>query len=289
VPYIENPKTKGSGIVCCIPQKGHCPNKCPECFFQNGRSYLEPLADNLPNMPDPAQVNALGQVVRVNDGNDSNVQKEVVLPQTECYRDKFYNTAIPDLDFPGVVARAYAGGQCTETKRQMPVVLTINPGRLCDERFFTLEDCLGEGMVNGTDPALVKYLVPPVNLMFVRLLVSPFNTELVARAIRHWTDWEIPVVLTFMAYHKEPRLQTVRCGTPCDEAAQGWTERRRTLNTYWAVEAETWASIMYAYRKNKLVYSCGEGMNGSVKCRQCGNCLREYFATKLRIADASCR
>lgn len=23
--YEENPKTKGSGIVCCIPQNGRCP------------------------------------------------------------------------------------------------------------------------------------------------------------------------------------------------------------------------------------------------------------------------
>ena len=41
--YIENPKTKGSGIIACIPQKGLCPNKCEDCFFQSGRSYLEPL------------------------------------------------------------------------------------------------------------------------------------------------------------------------------------------------------------------------------------------------------
>jgi len=50
--YKENPKTKGSGIICCIPQTGICPQKCDDCFFQSGRSYLEPLVDNLPNMPD---------------------------------------------------------------------------------------------------------------------------------------------------------------------------------------------------------------------------------------------
>jgi len=37
--YKENPKTKGSGIVCAIPQKGICPNRCEDCFFQSGRSY----------------------------------------------------------------------------------------------------------------------------------------------------------------------------------------------------------------------------------------------------------
>lgn len=49
--YKENPKTKGSGIIACIPQTGVCPNKCEDCFFQSGRSYLEPLEENLPNMP----------------------------------------------------------------------------------------------------------------------------------------------------------------------------------------------------------------------------------------------
>jgi hypothetical protein len=263
MPYIENPKTKGSGIVCCIPQTGRCPNQCPECFFQNGRSYLEPLETNLPNMPDSEAVNQVGQVVRVNDGNDSNVDKDCVLLTTERYRHRFFNTAIPDLSFPD------------------PVVLTVNPGRLCDERFFTLSDC------KTADNK------PPANLMFVRLLVSPFNTELVAQAIQHWTDWVVPVVLTFMAYHKEPGDPQGRDWTgeswvgpgprPLCAEQIGWVERRRTTNTYWAVDAETWASIMYDYRKNDLVYSCGEGMNGSIKCRQCGNCLREYFATKERI------
>jgi|GEM_PF-4975445 len=28
--YIENPKTKGSGIICCIPQTGVCPIGCPD-------------------------------------------------------------------------------------------------------------------------------------------------------------------------------------------------------------------------------------------------------------------
>ncbi|MCK9569032.1 hypothetical protein M0R72_08830 [Candidatus Pacearchaeota archaeon] len=276
MPYIENPKTKGSGIVCCIPQKGHCPNKCPECFFQNGRSYLEPLADNLPSMPDPVRVAALGQVVRVNDGNDSNVEKDVVLAATECYRHKFYNTAIPNLDFPACIGRSWHGmGDVTEEFAQAPVVLTINPGRMCDERFYRIEDCyLSPDSRRGA---------PPRNLMFVRLLVSPTNGVLAHQAIDHWTKQDVPVVLTFMAYHQEPRIKTIRCGTPCDEAAPGWVARRRTTNTYWAVDGETWASIMHAYRKNPLVYSCGEGLGGSIKCRQCGNCLREYFATKERM------
>lgn len=47
--YIENPKTKGSGIVCAIPQTGVCPIGCEDCFFQSDRSFLEPLDENLPS------------------------------------------------------------------------------------------------------------------------------------------------------------------------------------------------------------------------------------------------
>ena len=71
--YIENPKTKGSGIISCIPQKGICPNTCEDCFFQSGRSYLEPLDENLPNLPEEVDY----QIVRVNDGNDSNTRPKI--------------------------------------------------------------------------------------------------------------------------------------------------------------------------------------------------------------------
>lgn len=158
--YKENPKTKGSGIICCIPQTGTCPNNCEDCFFQSGRSYLEPLAENLPNMPE----DVAGRVVRVNDGNDSNVDRDKVIAATSHYPMKFYNTAIPrDLEgFPG------------------PVVLTANPG----------------GM---TDRAVQKPGIPK-NLMFVRFRVNTWNLHFADEAVRYYTSQGVPAVLTFMAY-----------------------------------------------------------------------------------------
>ena len=134
--YIENPKTKGSGILCCIPQTGACPNKCLDCFFQSGRSYLEPLDDNLPNMPAPRS----DRIFRINDGNDSNVHRETVISATVQYPLRFFNTAIPKhLDeFPG------------------PVVLTLNPGKMTDSEFHKI------------DPI-------PKNLMFVRVRTNMYN------------------------------------------------------------------------------------------------------------------
>jgi len=160
--YIENPKVRGSGIVACIPQTGRCPNNCEDCFFQSGRSYLEPLAENLPNIPPPGP-----GVVRMNDGNDSNVCRNLVMSVAEQYERVFYNTAIP---------RDLAGFRD-------PVVLTVNPGRDTDSK-----------------AALVDI---PNNLMFVRFRTNTWNLELCDKVVEHYTP-KVPVILTFMAYSKWP-------------------------------------------------------------------------------------
>jgi len=160
--YKENPKTAGSGIICAIPQKGECPQKCPDCFFQSGRSYLEPLVENLPNMP--SEIDATNCVVRVNDGNDSNVNRELVMKSTAHYRHKFYNTSIPK-------------------PFDEPFVLTVNPGKMTDVSFHNL------------DPI-------PKTLMFVRFRANTWNSELMDDAVAYYTSKNVPVVLTFMAYWK---------------------------------------------------------------------------------------
>jgi hypothetical protein len=166
MPYIENPKTKGSGVICCIPQEGVCPIGCADCFFQSGRSYLEPLDDNLPNMPSLKEVR--NRVVRVNDGNDSNNHRDLVVAVTSCYPQKFFNTSIStDLEFFGD-----------------PVVLTVNPGNMTDKS------------AHFVDPI-------PKNLMFVRVRVNSWNLDLVDWVVEYYTGAGIPVIFTFMAYYTE--------------------------------------------------------------------------------------
>lgn len=162
--YKENPKTAGSGILCAIPQAGTCPNKCDDCFFQSGRSYLEPLDKSLPNMPHCQNVYNGNSIVRVNDGNDSNVRKEHVETMAQGYPHKFYNTAIPKLDFDA------------------PVVLTVNPDKMTDTEFHDIDR-------------------PPKNLMFVRFRVNTWNVKGAAACIDFYTRRDVAVVLTFMAYH----------------------------------------------------------------------------------------
>jgi len=163
--WIYNPKLKGSGLIECIPQKGKCPHNCQDCFFQSGRSYLEPLDKNLPHIPSKEM--AEGKIVRFNDGNDSNHQRTLVEKTAKQYDDYFFNTSIPyKLE-----------------EFSAPVVLTINPGTMTDKDYYELEEI-------------------PENLMFVRIRVNPANLgKVVVPAISYYSSREIPVILTFMAYY----------------------------------------------------------------------------------------
>jgi hypothetical protein len=179
-----------------------------------------------------------GKVVRVNDGNDSNVQRELVIEATKQYEQKFYNTAIPEFDFPA------------------PVVLTVNPKEMTDTNFYKV------------DPI-------PKNLMFVRFRTNLWNYKLCNEAIAYFSQREVPIVLTFMAYFRKaiPRHE------------EGYVFRKRTLNYYWAITTDAWREVMKKYENNKFVYSCGriEGEQGDPHCRFCGNCLREYFSCMERL------
>ena len=171
--YIVNPKMKGSGLLGCIPQTADepCPRQCKDCFYQgHGRSYLEPFAEHLPNMPDRFML--LNRVVRVNDGNDSHNNMPEVIGTTRYITAKFYNTSFAEeLD-----------------KYDAPVVLTVNPGKLTAADFFRI------------DPI-------PSNLMMVRVRTNMWNLEIVDRAIEYYTRRDVPVILTFMAYYeKQPQM-----------------------------------------------------------------------------------
>ena len=237
--YIENPKTKGSGIICAIPHSGRCPNNCRDCFFQSGRGYLEPLDENLPNMPSPSM--AARRVVRVNDGHDSNIDSTRVMVATGMYKDRFFNTAIPN-QLEGFID---------------PVVLTVNPGEMIDNAFHT--------------PSPIAK-----NLMFVRALVNTWNLSMVRRIVDWFTPWGVPVVLTFMAYFESPIPKL-------HSANYVW--KTRTSNPYWCIKPDVRESIISEYDHNKRVHVCG-GRRTDLHCRFCGNCLREYYATKERIREA---
>lgn len=242
--YKENPKTKNSGILACIPQKGECPLNCSDCFYNSHRSYLQPLEDNTPNMPSLKQ--SIGRVIRVNDGLDSNIQQDLVIEATKMYQFKFYNTSIPtDLE-----------------KFDAPVVLTINPGKMTNVDFYKL------------DPI-------PRNLMFVRIRTNTWNIfDVVYPAVNYYTEREVPVVLTFMAYFDTSDKIP-------EHHRENYIFRKRTLNSYYAITTKAWREVMQEFEDNIYVDSCGkiEGEKGNTKCRFCGNCLKHYFACSEKMRD----
>jgi len=248
--YIENPKTKGSGILCAIPQSdGRCPRSCSDCFFMSGRSYLEPHEKNLPNMPPPCPKSpskAPSQfVVRINDGLDS-----VTLSGSERYKlentypNLFYNTSVD------VHLDTYAA----------PVVVTINPDYMTDTDFTRLEK-------------------PPENLMYVRFRANVWNRRLLDEAIAYYTLKGVRVVITFMAYfHDSEIIKTIN-----DDYSLYYEFKKRTLNSYWCINQAGWNLIYGSHRDNALVSTCGRDASHH-KCSDCGVCLREYFKTKARLA-----
>jgi hypothetical protein len=242
IPYTENPKTAGSGIVCAIPQTGPCPNGCEDCFFQSGRSYLEPLADHLPNLPPVAMT--INKVVRINDGNDSNVRRSEVMAAAGRYALRFYNTAIPD-NLDGFDA---------------PVVLTVNPGPMTDTAFHRLAK------------------IPP-NLMFVRVRTNTWNIDAVVKpAVAFYASGQVPVVLTFMAYYRTAVPQAHRTDYILRKRTLNRYQAIRTAA--WRRIMRLWEDTP----AEKWVYSCGkvEGEGQDTSCKRCGNCLREYFAAMER-------
>jgi len=206
---------------------------CADCFFQSGRSYLEPLAENLPHIPTAEM--AVGRVVRMNDGNDSNNQRDLVERTASQYDDYFFNTSNPkDIgNFPG------------------PVVLTINPGKITDTDFW-------------------EFPLPPANLMFVRFRANTWNVELLKEAVDSYTTKYIPLVITFMAYYKTPIPAAHK---------KNYEWRQRTLNSYWCIKKKAQKRIADIFPDNPLVHVCG-GL-----CKDCGNCLREYYRVKEFLRD----
>lgn len=162
----QNPKLENSNIIDCIPQVGECPLKCLECYYNGGRFYR---TLDIPLIPIVEE--SKGKIVRINSGHDSNLEYEKVMRATKKFKDKFFNTSIPNLRFGN------------------PTVLTLN-GRDTDLTFYHRKDV--EGKLS--------------DLMFVRFRVNTWNTPLCYQAIMEWAK-HCPVVLTDMRYYDKNNIK----------------------------------------------------------------------------------
>jgi len=157
---MRNPKQAGTKLFDCIPQIGPCPNKCNQCFYNH-------FPIDRPHFPTLTEVG--DGIVRVNSGHDSNINRDFVIDSTKQYPKRFFNTSIPEFDFPA------------------PVVFTVNPVEEGTPYFPNL-----------CDPNDLE------KIMFVRLRVSSTNLLHVFNAAIKWSEAGVPVVLTFMRYYESP-------------------------------------------------------------------------------------
>lgn len=156
----RNPKQDGTQLFDCIPQAGPCPNNCSQCYY-NRNFYLPIDRGHFPTLEEVGD-----GIVRVNSGHDSNISREYVIESTKLYTKRFFNTSIPEFDFP------------------VPVVFTAN-------RFEESWSWLPRTVPSTSFD----------KLMFVRLRVSSTNLGHVKFAVEEWREAGVPVVLTFMRYY----------------------------------------------------------------------------------------
>lgn len=238
---IRNPKQEGTNLFDCKPQIGPCPVGCNECFYNRPGAFYADIRQ--PIMPTRDEVG--DGIVRVNSGHDSNIGRDEVIRSTARYPRRFFNTAIAKFDFPA------------------PVVLTANPNE--------------EGPV--ARPIWSLRDGPPRNLMFVRLRVSSTNLDWVRDGADWFTSHQVPVVLTFMAYHTaEPQVPAEvlkAVGGPCYE----WQVRH--INPYWCPTPAFIRWVLDQYGDNRFVSYCGS-LEGPY-CRLCRNCESYYWQTVKRM------
>jgi hypothetical protein len=236
----RNPKQEDTNLFDCVPQIGPCPVKCNQCFYNRPGAFYLPIDE--PSIPTPEEVG--DGIVRMNCGNDSNNQRDLVIEAASQYKHASSTTSIPRFDFPG------------------PVVWTANA---CEEQPVRIPPALLSGI--------------PDNLMFIRLRVSSTNLRNIKLAAEWFTEKQVPVVLTFMAYYEaEPkppadvlaawvgRATSGVCGTSTPTGARP----PRSSATSWACS-----------RENRLVSYCGS-LEGSY-CRLCLNCETHYHQTVKRM------
>ncbi len=254
---LRNPKQEGSNLWDCIPQKGPCPMNCNQCFYNRPGTFYAGMD---PLVPIPEEVGE--GIVRMNCGHDSNIEKDLVIETAKKYKKFFFNTSIPKFDFPG------------------PVVFTANPK---EEEYTYLPSYKDDWNFN--------------NLMFVRLRVSPTNFHLIENAVRSWVRYQVPVVLTFMAYYDQipPGCEKVDEISCCGQIHDSWRRfskeeviyiwKVRHINSYWCPTKEF---MGYVLRRMKLVGGRLVTMCGTLDsnwCRDCRNCEDYYYQTVKHMKE----
>jgi len=233
-----NPKMDGSGLVECIPQTGLCPNDCEHCFYNGEQWYRTREEPLLPSVEE-----AVGKVVRMNSGHDSNIEREKVLAVAGVYRHVFMNTSIAEFDF----------GLNPWTGVPYPVVFTCN----------------------GREPLFVD--VPP-HVMYVRVRAKSWDLCEQDDVVDHYVNQGAVVVLTWMNYPVREAIPDMVMASGDYEERVHVANRYWRMTP--SAMLDTLGEHLHM-RSAELVRTCGTLW--SSMCKDCGNCETLYWETLRRL------
>lgn len=251
-----NPKLVGSLVVDCIPQTGHCPNGCAECFY-NAPGFYRTKDYSL--FPHPDEVGE--RVVRVNSGHDSNRGGVVRLPAGHWL--------LPDLGIGAgepvrlsrktlvSICRHYYGGRCFWNTS---IARFDFPGPV----LFT---------ANGRESLFVRC---PANVMAVRIRANVWDLDVQDRLVEHYRAQGVAIVMTMTRYYSAESIPP--------EQRERYVEKVHVLNPSYMLRPEEHVTFMTRY-KGKGVRLCGTPW--SSYCVDCGNCPTLCRETYRRLGAAA--
>jgi len=109
------------------------------------------------------------------------------------------------------------------------------------------------------------------NLMAVRFRITPWNTNDCLKAVGHYVDNGIPVILTFMRFSKIENIP--------DQFRSDFFQAKNIINIYWCLTIQGYYNILRRF-KGTGARTCGT--IASSLCTDCRNCELLYDAWKER-------
>lgn len=144
----------------------------------------------------PTLEEAKDKIVRVNSGHDSNINRDFVIAQTAQYPRKFYNTSLPNFDFPAPVVFTCNGRKLLLVEKGLENVMFV--------RVRTSMMNLAE-----VDDAVSFYLMErkiPVVLTFMRY----YNESTIPEKFRKYFEFKKHVLNSYYCHTLEAHLQVLQ-------------------------------------------------------------------------------
>ena len=228
----RNPKMEGmsSGTACR--------KRASALSAATSASSTGPGAYYTQRRPCPTPEEVGDDIVRMNCGNDTNINRALVIETAKRYKHAFFNTSVRGkLDFPG------------------PVVLTANPKE--EEQALVAE------LRRRSAPQ--PHVHPPPRVQHQPPLHRPGRAMVDQR--RHSRRADLHVLL-------RPRARGARSSGRRPSAARATSGSVRHINSYWCPTKDFMRYVMKRYEDNRLVSMCGSIDVGY--CRACRNCETYY-------------